>query len=157
MIRTRKDFGLSLTNELPHLGSASRGLRVISESWNASKNLLTLETSGAAGQRYELSVWNPAQVSSVEGAHLQSRETGDSDASRDGRKVRTAEGDFSFRALIWPRYRPWKDSDRRLILRRTTLSVVMDVEDHGKRCTNCRSRWELLKPPWKRRNTAASG
>ena len=70
VIRTRNDFGLSLTNELPPLGSASRGLRVLSESWNASKNLLTLEASGRAGQRYELSVWNPAQVSSVEGGTL---------------------------------------------------------------------------------------
>ena len=49
VIRTRNDFGLSLANELPPLGSASRGLRVLSESWNASKNQLTLEVSGLAG------------------------------------------------------------------------------------------------------------
>jgi GH15 family glucan-1,4-alpha-glucosidase len=70
VIRTRNDFGLSLTNELPPLGSASRGLRFLSESWNAAKNQLTLELSGLAGQRYQLSAWNPTQVSSVDGGTL---------------------------------------------------------------------------------------
>ncbi len=70
VIRVKNDFGLALTNELPPLGSASRGLRIISESWNAPKTDLSLEVSGLAGSRYELSVWNPAQISSVEGAVL---------------------------------------------------------------------------------------
>jgi glycogen debranching enzyme len=70
VIRVKDDFGLALTNELPPLGSASRGLRIISESWNAAKTELSLEVSGLAGRRYELSVWNPGQISSVEGAVL---------------------------------------------------------------------------------------
>jgi len=70
VIRVRNDFGLALTNDLPPLGSASRGLRVLSESWNASKTELSLQISGLAGSRYELSVWNPSQISSVEGAVL---------------------------------------------------------------------------------------
>ena len=70
VIHTKKDFGFSHANELPALGSASRDLRVISETWNTSRNQLTLEISGAEGRRYEMSVWNPAQVASVEGAHL---------------------------------------------------------------------------------------
>jgi glycogen debranching enzyme len=69
-IRMRNDFGLTLSNELPDLGSASRGLRVISESWNAARNQLTLDVAGRTGSRYELDVWNPGQVSSVEGASL---------------------------------------------------------------------------------------
>ncbi len=69
-IRVRNDFGLSLANELPLLGSASHGLRVLSQMWNASKTQLTLEVSGRAGARYEIDVWNPSQVSSVEGAVL---------------------------------------------------------------------------------------
>jgi glycogen debranching enzyme len=68
VIRVKNDFGLALSNELPPLGSASRGLRVLSESWNASKTESTLELSGRAGSLYELSVWNPSQVSSVDGA-----------------------------------------------------------------------------------------
>jgi glycogen debranching enzyme len=70
VIRIKNDFGLSLSNELPPLGSASRGLRVLSESWNASKTELTLEVSGRAGSGYQLDVWNPNQIASVEGAVL---------------------------------------------------------------------------------------
>jgi glycogen debranching enzyme len=70
VIRVKNDFGLALSNELPPLGSASRGLRVLSESWNASKTQLTLAVSGRAGSGYELEVWNSSQISSVEGAVL---------------------------------------------------------------------------------------
>ena len=70
VISVKNDFGLALSNELPALGSASRGLRVLSESWNASKTQLTLEVSGRAGMSYQMDVWNPGQISSVEGAVL---------------------------------------------------------------------------------------
>jgi glycogen debranching enzyme len=70
VIRVKNDFGVTLQNELPPLGSASRELRITSESWNGSKTQLILDVSGLAGHRYELSVWNPDQVSSVEGASL---------------------------------------------------------------------------------------
>jgi glycogen debranching enzyme len=68
VIRVKNDFGLTLSNELPALGSASRGLRVLSESWNNSKTQLILEVSGRSGNSYELNVWNPSQISNVEGA-----------------------------------------------------------------------------------------
>ena len=70
VIRLKNDFGLSFSNELPTLGSASRGLRVTSESWNAAKNQWILDVSGRAGLQYELEIWNPGQVSGVEGASL---------------------------------------------------------------------------------------
>jgi len=70
VIRVKKDFGLSLDNELPSLGSASLGLRVVSESWNAARTQLQLEVAGLAGKIYDLGVWNPGQISSVEGATL---------------------------------------------------------------------------------------
>ena len=70
VIRMKNDFGLSLKSELPPLGSASRGLRVISQSWNAPKTQLTLQVSGRAGSAYEMAVWNPGQISSVNGAVL---------------------------------------------------------------------------------------
>lgn len=70
VIHTRNDFGLALANDLPSLGSASRALRITSQSWNEKRNQLTLEASGLAGERYELAVWNPSQISSVEGAAL---------------------------------------------------------------------------------------
>ncbi len=70
VVRMKKDFGLTLTNELPPLGSASRGLRVVSQSWNGSRTALTLQVSGLSSHSYELSVWNPGEVSSVEGGIL---------------------------------------------------------------------------------------
>jgi hypothetical protein len=70
VIRLKKDFGLSLAIELPRLGSASRGLRVLSESWNNSRTELTLDLSGLAGTLYDMRVWNPRQISAVDGAVL---------------------------------------------------------------------------------------
>jgi len=70
VIHVKNDFGLALTSELPPLGSASRGLRVISETWNSSKTQLTVDLSGRAGNAYELAVWNPTQISAVDGAVL---------------------------------------------------------------------------------------
>jgi glycogen debranching enzyme len=70
VIRVKNDFGLMLANQLPALGSTSRGLRVISNSWNSARNQLTVEVSGLPGMKYDLGVWNPGQISSVEGAVL---------------------------------------------------------------------------------------
>ncbi len=69
-IRLRNDFGLTLSPVLPPLGSASLGLRVLSESWTPAQDALTLEIAGAQGQQYQLGMWNPSQVASVEGAEL---------------------------------------------------------------------------------------
>jgi glycogen debranching enzyme len=70
VIRVRGEFGIGETNELPPLGSASRELRILQETWNAARTALTLDVSGMAGHDYELSVWNADQISSVEGAKL---------------------------------------------------------------------------------------
>jgi glycogen debranching enzyme len=69
-IRLRNDFGLSLSSALPPLGSTSQGLRVLAESWTPARDVLTLQIAGAQGRQYELGIWNPAQVASVEGAEL---------------------------------------------------------------------------------------
>jgi glycogen debranching enzyme len=69
-IRTRNDFGLALSSTLPALGSRSHGLRIVSESWNSQHDSLTLEVSGVAENVYELGVWNPSQIESLDGAEL---------------------------------------------------------------------------------------
>ena len=69
-LRIANDFDVDFSSALPPLGSNSRGLRVISESWSRTRDRLELDVSGAAGEQYELPVWNPAQVSAVEGAEL---------------------------------------------------------------------------------------
>jgi glycogen debranching enzyme len=70
VIRLKNDFGLTLSNELPPLGSGSRDLRILDESWDAPKTQLTLSLSGRSGATYELEVWNSPQILSVEGAVL---------------------------------------------------------------------------------------
>ena len=70
VFRMKDDFGLSLTNQLPDLGGASRGLRVTNESWDAARTQLTLDASGLAGARYEMGIWNASQISSVDGASV---------------------------------------------------------------------------------------
>ena len=69
-IRLKNDFGISYANSLPPLGSSSLGLRMISDSWLASSDSETLEVAGAGGMRYELAVWNPGQIVSVDGAEI---------------------------------------------------------------------------------------
>lgn len=70
LVRLKNDFGISLANVLPPLGSSSEGLRVLAETWNSSRTQLTLSLSGRPGKAYELSVWNPSQVASVRGGKL---------------------------------------------------------------------------------------
>jgi glycogen debranching enzyme len=66
----RDEFGYSDRSALPELGSESRGLRVLSENWSASRDQLTLEVSGKAGAEYGLRAVNLSDIQSVEGAEL---------------------------------------------------------------------------------------
>jgi len=69
-IIVQNDFAVSAASPLPPLGSQSRGLRILSETWSAAHDQLTLDVSGASGAQYELKVWNPSQLQRVEGADL---------------------------------------------------------------------------------------
>jgi hypothetical protein len=69
-IRLRNDFGIGYASSLPPLGSSSLGLRLVSDSWSASGDAESLEFAGAAGARYELTVWNPGQIASVGGTEI---------------------------------------------------------------------------------------
>jgi Amylo-alpha-1,6-glucosidase len=72
-IRIKNDFELGMSPTLPALGSSSHGLRVLSQSWSPTKETLTLLLSGASGETYELSAWNPDQIASIEGAKLEEK------------------------------------------------------------------------------------
>jgi len=69
-IRIRNDFGLVLSSSLPALGSSSRGLRIVSESWSQKHDTLWLDVSGLSGNVYELRLWNSSQIESLDGAEL---------------------------------------------------------------------------------------
>jgi len=75
-IRLRGDFGISYAPELPPLGSPSRGLRVLSETWEAARGSLTLDIAGAAGTTYELGVRNSEQIASVDGGEIKKNAEG---------------------------------------------------------------------------------
>jgi hypothetical protein len=75
VIHLKNDFGIAASNQLPALGSASREFRILSESWNATRDELTLDMSGAPGNQYDFGVWNAAQIVSVDGAQLSDRGT----------------------------------------------------------------------------------
>jgi hypothetical protein len=70
-VQVQNDFGLSVNSRLPSIGSASQGLRILSETWSSSRDQLALEVSGAAGREYEIKVWNTGQIQKVEGAELE--------------------------------------------------------------------------------------
>jgi GH15 family glucan-1,4-alpha-glucosidase len=72
-IQMKNNFELGERSTLPALGGTSHGLRVLSESWSPKRDALTLLLSGAAGESYELSAWNPDQISSIEGAALEKK------------------------------------------------------------------------------------
>ena len=69
-IHLRYDFALDFANSLPPLGSRSRALKVISQSWNSDRSSLTVQLAGIAGHQYDLAIRNPSQVSSVAGAEV---------------------------------------------------------------------------------------
>lgn len=69
-IRLRNDFGLSYAFRLPELGGVSRDLRVLSETWSSGGDRLELDVAGRSGAQYEMGVWNPQVIESVEGAEL---------------------------------------------------------------------------------------
>jgi glycogen debranching enzyme len=67
-IHLRNDFGISVPSTLPARGERSQGLRIVSQTWRPES--LTINLSGIAGRTYDLSVWNPAQISGIDGAEV---------------------------------------------------------------------------------------
>ena len=68
--RIRNDFGLAYDFSLPELGSKNADLRILSQTMADMFSPLQLETEGRAGATYELAVWNPGLIDSVQGAEL---------------------------------------------------------------------------------------
>lgn len=64
------DFGIGTSLSLPALGAPSEGVRILSETWSAKRDLVDVEVGGAAGRTYALQVWNSDQIGSVDGANL---------------------------------------------------------------------------------------
>jgi glycogen debranching enzyme len=69
-LHLRSDFSISYTSQLPQLGRASEGLRILSETWNTARNQLTLELEGLPGLAYDLSLFNGKEISSLDGGNI---------------------------------------------------------------------------------------
>ena len=69
-IRLQDDFALHVSANLPPLGGSSRNLKVVSRTWNTSRDRLEVEVAGLAGSEYEISLWGAEQIAGVEGAEL---------------------------------------------------------------------------------------
>jgi hypothetical protein len=68
-IQVNSDVGIDYTSTLPPYGTSSRNLKILSQTWSADRNTLTLMVSGRPGQHYNLSFAGPAPVS-MQGATL---------------------------------------------------------------------------------------
>jgi glycogen debranching enzyme len=77
-IQLRDNIGVAYDSTLPPLGSPSRGLRIVSQSWSATRDALTLEVAGRPEAEYELGVFDNGtslmsgsnSLASVEGADI---------------------------------------------------------------------------------------
>lgn len=69
-VRLRNDFGVAYSSHLPALGSTSQDLRISSKTMPDLFSPMELETEGRTGTAYELDVWNPELIRSVQGAEL---------------------------------------------------------------------------------------
>ncbi|MDP9159850.1 MAG: hypothetical protein M3O09_06420 [Acidobacteriota bacterium] len=75
-IRVNNDFGIAYSPTLPLPGESSQNLKIVSESWSANKNELTLQLAGIPGKQYELALSDAAQVVALDGAELVKDEHG---------------------------------------------------------------------------------
>ena len=75
-LRIRNDFELGFTPELPLKGEESTGLRILAETWSPNNKDMKVEISGIAGKQYAMSVWNPSEIQSVDGAVLVKADNG---------------------------------------------------------------------------------
>jgi glycogen debranching enzyme len=67
-IHLKNNFEIGMSSTLPPLGGSSRGLRLISQSWSPSRDLLTVSVAGTPGETYELFASDRSQIISVDRA-----------------------------------------------------------------------------------------
>lgn len=75
-VRVRNDFGLVVPASLPSLGAKSENLKLVAERWSERGDELVLDVAGLAGREYEIELVGGAQVASLEGGELKTRDDG---------------------------------------------------------------------------------
>ncbi len=69
-MRIDDDFEIGVESQLPPPGSASAGVRVVSESWTPDLDRFSLDVAGNSGNTYEFGLSNASQILSIQGAEL---------------------------------------------------------------------------------------
>jgi glycogen debranching enzyme len=80
-IQLTDNVGIGFTSSLPPLGSPSGGLRILSQSWNAERDALTIDLAGKVGGAYELKVFNAGHIGAGGNSALTSVEGGERGAA----------------------------------------------------------------------------
>jgi glycogen debranching enzyme len=71
-IRTEGDLRISYDSDLPPLGEASSGARLVHQAWSADRSAWTLQFEGKPGVSYTFALAGASQIRSAEGADLTS-------------------------------------------------------------------------------------
>ena len=69
-VRSEGDVHISYDSVLPPLGGASKGLRMVQESWSADRETWTMQFEAAAGGVHELALSGAQEIRSVDGGEL---------------------------------------------------------------------------------------
>jgi glycogen debranching enzyme len=113
-ILLRDNIGVAYDSTLPPLGSTSQGLRILSQTWSAAHDTLTLDVAGKAGCDYELGIFDNGKslmlgqdaLASVEGgdrvASTQSQDRGQEKGEERIKIAFPAEnsGDYAHRKIV---------------------------------------------------------
>jgi glycogen debranching enzyme len=105
-ISLRDNVGVAYDSTLPPLGSPSQGLRIVSQTWSAGRDTLTLDVAGKTGREYELGIFDngkslmkgPNALTSVEGGQRVTSKLGEE-------KIEIAfptenSGDYAHRKIV---------------------------------------------------------
>jgi hypothetical protein len=109
-ILLRDNIGVAYDSTLPPLGSTSQGLRILSQTWSASRDSLSLDVAGKGGCDYELGIFDngkslmPGQsvLASVEGGE---RVTSSQIDKKDEEKIKISfpaenSGEYAHRKIV---------------------------------------------------------
>jgi len=105
-ILLRDNIGVAYDAMLPPLGSLSEGLRIVSQTWSAARDTLTLDVAGRGGREYEIGVFDNGKSLMSGQSVLASVEGGDRVATKLGEeKIKIAfpaenYGEYAHRKIV---------------------------------------------------------
>jgi glycogen debranching enzyme len=83
-ISLRDNIGVAYDSTLPALGSPTEGLRIVSQTWSAGRDVLTLDVAGKAGCTYKLGLFDNGRSFMLGFSTLSAVEGADRVASKQG-------------------------------------------------------------------------